>query len=281
MRSLLPGRAELVVALASALVASTILGAVAAEAGRWRARAVAAEELRRAEVVLLPVLVRSVGLGGVITRDDVGLRPFLRALVPDPVVDEAEALVGRTALEPILAGELVRTERLAPPGAEPGLQAVVSPGLRAMALDLQDEDRVSGFVTPGARVDVLATLDASDGEDAETVTLLEAVEILAVRERVYTNDQLERVRRPNVTVAVSPADAERLVALLPGEGQALKLALRGDADFTTGRAPPPTDGPPGRLSVAEARARLSPEELARMTAFLERTPLLLESTRRR
>jgi pilus assembly protein CpaB len=266
-------RGEVLVTLTSAVFACMVVSNVAHGLSGWEGRVVAALRARTAHEVVVPVLLRPVGLGEVIGRDDVGARPFPAAMIPDGAVRDAEVIVGRTALEPILAGELVRAERLSPTSSEPGLQAAVSPGLRAMSLDLKDEDRVSGFVTAGARVDVLATL--VDGHDQPvTVTLVEAVEVLATTERVFTNDQLETVHRPNVTLALSPVDAERLVAV-PGDGQELKLALRGDVDFTSENAAPVRTADLGShaISIAEMRAQVDADELARMEGLLARTPL--------
>jgi pilus assembly protein CpaB len=143
-----------------------------------------------------------------------------------------ESVVGRTPRAPILAGEVVSEFRLADPEVGAGLNALVPIGQRAISVNISRGAALSGFLEPGNRVDVLATLEADDGLDPATVMLLQDAPVLAVNEQpqqVQDHRAVEPGRfRPSVTLAVLPEQAEHLAhAEKRGE---LRLALRSPLD---------------------------------------------------
>ena len=111
-----------------------------------------------------------------------------------------------------------------------GLNAIIPRGMRALSINISDGSAVSGFLNPGNYVDVLVTIDGDDAREAETRTLLQAVTVLAVNNRMGSSvENIERMR-PSVTVAVTPDQAEKLAhAVAQGE---VTLTLRNDIDVT-------------------------------------------------
>ena len=75
--------------------------------------------------------------------------------VPAGSSTKAEDVVGRGVITPIYAKEPVIDSRLAPKGAGGGLAAMIPPGMRAVAIRVNEVVGVAGFVVPGMRVDVL------------------------------------------------------------------------------------------------------------------------------
>jgi Flp pilus assembly protein CpaB len=150
--------------------------------------------------------------------------------VPDSVLRTAEQASGRVPRERILAHEFIREERLADPEAGIGLNAIIPRGMRALSINISDGSAVSGFLNPGNYVDTLVTIEGDDAREAETRTLLQAVTVLAVNNRLgNTAESLERAR-PSVTLAVTPDLAEKLThAVAQGE---VTLTLRNDIDVT-------------------------------------------------
>lgn len=187
----------------------------------------------RVRSVKVPVVARTLGVGHVITEQDLAEVEMSADFVPITALQGPEDIVGRTAIERILAGELVRIERLAPPSAGRGLNAIVPTGLRAISLDLADEQQVSGFIEPGDGVDLLVTIPSAGSADkqlAETVTLVQAARVLAVNEKISETVRGHQVVRQQVTLAVPPDIVERVTHAL--EVGRAKLTLRSEIDLT-------------------------------------------------
>lgn len=259
-----------------ALVMSSLLagGAVFAVAQVLTAyQSTLADALRGDVEVQVPVAARTLGAGTVITPEDLEMVSIGEEYLPDSALLQVEHLVGRTVLERLLAGDLVRYERLAPAEAGQGLSALVPRGMRALSLDLADGEQVSGFIEPGDGVDLLVTLpvDKSDQRAAETITLVQGVRVLAVNERISETVSGEQIRRPRVTLAVSPDVVERITHAL--EVGAPKLTLRSAIDTTSAE----THGAvvsdllgadADRVTVSEFRARFTEADVERMIEII-------------
>jgi len=85
---------------------------------------------------------------------------------------------------------------------------------------------VAGFITPGTRVDVLATLKGARTPQSRAV--LQDIPVLAIDQRLQQAKDGEPELVNVVTLEVTPKDSEKLV-YAAHNGQ-LQLALRGPAD---------------------------------------------------
>ena len=220
---------------------------------------------KEARLTMVPVLVRTLGVGTVIAASDIVEQQIDRSFVPKKAIRDPSVLVGRTLRERVLAGEYLREERLAELTPNQGLNAIVPAGVRAVSVDLRDGDRVSGWIEAGNAVDLLVTLRGSDGRPAETVTVAEAIRVLAVDERISETAQGEEIRTPHVTLAVPLVYAESVVhSLSIGKG---KLTLRSEIDLhrqeTNGATTEGELGAGSRVTVSEFRARYSEEDVSR------------------
>ena len=141
------------------------------------------------------------GPGKTISEDDLVLADLPADYVPDSVLRQPEQAVGRVPRERILAFEFIRLERLADPEAGLGLNAIIPRGMRALSINISDGSAVSGFLNPNNYVDVLVTIQGEGDREAETVTLLQAVTVMAVNNRLGTTVQEMDVNyRPSVTL---------------------------------------------------------------------------------
>ena len=128
--------------------------------------------------------------------------------------------------EPIVATKLFLGQKTA--GVMPLL---IPPGMRAVAVQVDEVSDIAGFILPHARVDILVAVanqgGGGQGDKAFSKIVLQNVEVLAVAQEVENKkDEPELVKV--VTVLVTPQDAERL-ALATREG-VLHLAMRNYAD---------------------------------------------------
>lgn len=165
--------------------------------------------------------------GQIITPELVRLTPWpAEAPVPGSF-ERIEDAVGRSAIDQIFPNEPVTETKLAPIGAGAGLRPLIPEGMLAVALRSNDLVGVSGFVLPGARVDLIAIADPDDRGELSKIVLTN-IEVLAVEKDTSVPPE-EAARSVNfITVLVTPEDAERL-ALAQSLGQ-IQLALRNGLD---------------------------------------------------
>lgn len=97
----------------------------------------------------------------------------------------------------------------------------LGPNARAMAISVDAETAVGGFVTPGDFVDVVLTQGQADALRA--VTILQNIRVIGVDQDASEQDDAPEVAR-TVTVEVSPDQGQRL-ALAQQAGK-LSLSLR-------------------------------------------------------
>jgi pilus assembly protein CpaB len=150
--------------------------------------------------------------------------------VPPGTLRSIDAAKDRIARRPLALGEPVLEAALYPTGAAGGLGAVITDHYRAVSVKVDNVIGVAGFVVPGSRVDVMATIRRVDQEKAIPFSkvILQDVRVLAV------DQKLEEVKSGDpelvnvVTLEVSPVQAEHLI-YAAHEGR-LQLALRSPGD---------------------------------------------------
>lgn len=184
-----------------------------------------------------PVLVALVGFerGKMVTEEDVEVRQWPKGLAPGSALRAVEDAVERVAVGQVLKGELILGPKLAPKDAGRGLAALIPPGMRAFTvMTSRVASNVAGFVLPGNKVDVLLNLKGGGrGDDTgggSTTTLLQAVEVLAVDQRLEApaENKVDTKNLTSVTLLVTPEEAN-LLDLGQNMG-ALTLALRNPSD---------------------------------------------------
>ena len=154
------------------------------------------------------VAARDLHQGMALTAEDLQIKKIPRAYIPDTVYHSLTDVEGRTPRERILKGEAVRQERLAQPAAGRGLNAIIPTGQRAQQIELAGAASVGGFINPGNFVDILVTGNDSNGM-GQTTTLLQAVKVLAVDDRLETQGR-GRTHQSSGSLALTPYDAQRL-----------------------------------------------------------------------
>jgi pilus assembly protein CpaB len=196
--------------------------------------------------------------------------------VPSTAID-LEKAEGRVLLVPVVAGELILEPKLAPPGTEGGLSALVSPGKRAMTIRVDEMLGVTGLIVPGSYVDVLATMEDTQGRnlDATTKTILQNIKVLPSLGK--SGGDKKESSSSMVTLEVDPEEAEKL-ALAAHRGR-LQLALRNQVDDlqsqTRGlntleliRGPKP----PAPIRMAKPEKSLMPEKVLIQEKPVEKPP---------
>lgn len=142
---------------------------------------------------------------------------------------DIDDVVGRGVVASVVENEPLTERKLAPREAGAGLPPMITHGMRAISVKVNDVIGVAGFVVPGTRVDVVVT--RREARDSMARVVVSNVEVLAAGTK-YDQDKAreegEPVRSTVITLLVTPPDAER-IALAGNEGQ-IMLALRNPLD---------------------------------------------------
>ena len=183
--------------------------------------------------VAVVTMAGDVQRGDRIQKQDLTVKHWPKSRVPGDAVVDRESTIGRVATTPLISGQPVFQNFLAPVDAVPGLASLVPKGMRAFTIRTPNiASGVAGFVMPGNHVDVLLTVASPlfQTQGVITVTLLQRVEIMAVDQELEAGaDPLQRMTQmKSVTLLVTPEQAAKLS--LAQNGGTLELSLRNPAD---------------------------------------------------
>jgi pilus assembly protein CpaB len=171
-------------------------------------------------------------LGTVLTQADLGVIKIAGTLPKGAVPEQQRlSLVGRGVVTDIAQGEPILESNLAAAGSGGGLAATIPEGMRACAIKVDDVVGVSGFVTPGMRVDVLASgipPNAPPQSGTVTTTLLQNMEVLSAGINIQKDAEGKPVPVQVVNLLVTPEQAETL-SLASGQLR-IQLVLRNPLD---------------------------------------------------
>jgi pilus assembly protein CpaB len=171
-------------------------------------------------------------VGSKIIPEQLTVVQFPKESIPDGTFDKPEKLMGRVAVQNIMAREPITDQRLAPEGSAAGLSAVIPEGYRAMTVKVDDVVGISGFVQPGTLVDVVVVIDPVEQDSNQgpiSKIVLQNIKVLANGQNIdKPKDDREANSVKAVTLQVTPEQAEKL-ALAATEGK-LQLVMRNSID---------------------------------------------------
>lgn len=191
------------------------------------------EARQREQNVPVVIAAQDLSQGGDITKDDVTIFEVPPHYVPTTTYSRAEDVYDRVPKERILKHEFIREERLANAEEGTGLNAIIPRGMRALPVNITNGSAVSGFVNPGNYVDVLVSVRKGvTGSEYATITLLQAVQVLAVDNKLGEGESVSTIgkQRPSVTLALTPEDALKMTHSV--RDASVTLTLRNDIDVT-------------------------------------------------
>ena len=134
--------------------------------------------------------------------------------------DVRRGLMGAMVKRNLGAGEAIRSDDLMRPSDHGFMAAVLSPGMRAVTINVDAASGSSGLIWPGDRVDLILTQvnnDASLGKRISAHTVLSNVRVVAV--------DAQLVAGPNRNAAAIVDAANRTVTLEVDEDQAQRVAV--------------------------------------------------------
>jgi pilus assembly protein CpaB len=212
-----------------------VVTAAIASAGVYRAvRSIPVREVEVAHKFVV-LAARPIPLGARLEAADLKLVGWPSSSPLPGAFTRIEDAVGRGVVMPVSENEPVIEAKLAAVDAGAGVAPAIPPGMRAMAVKVNDVIGVAGYVVPGARVDVVATVRQPD--DAVARVLVTNVQVLTAGTRTDQQQGHDGKPIPStvVTLMVTPSQAER-IALASAEGQ-VTLMLRNPLDLSEPQTP--------------------------------------------
>ncbi|MEM1035271.1 MAG: Flp pilus assembly protein CpaB [Pseudomonadota bacterium] len=155
---------------------------------------------------------------------------FTEEMAPDAMETLAGSVV-RTSLfldEPILPQKIVQK------GETGFMAALLSPGKRAVSVEISPESASAGFILPDDRVDVILTyeIEVLQGqemvEQTIVVTAMENVRVLAIDQIFGEIDGVPALTGSTATLELTPEEAELMS--LSARRSTISLTLRSHAD---------------------------------------------------
>lgn len=230
----------LAVAVGAAIVAAILVRNVAGNGGMPEVIE------RRVEVQVASERVlttnRDLVVGELITPEDLewtdwpegalNLSFFLESESPSAIQD----ISGSVVRTPFYENEPILPQKIVQKGETGYMAALLSPGMRAVSVEISAESASGGFILPNDRVDVILSYRAKvqnekgrEETQEVTVTILENVRVLAIDQKFRETDTGESAVGRVATLELDSENSE-LIALASNMGK-LTLALRslGDA----------------------------------------------------
>ena len=160
-----------------------------------------------------------------------------------------DSLIGAVVHDPISAGEPILAKKLIKGGEGGYLAAVLTPGMRAVAVSLTAENGAGGFILPGDHVDVIQVREqentATGGKPTQVGRVVVTnVKVLAIDQKTKPDKDTQTIVGAAATLEVNQDAAEALIeASAIGK---LQLALRSfsDAKGPSGRVIARSPAPP-------------------------------------
>jgi pilus assembly protein CpaB len=190
-------------------------------------RVVAARPIATTQVVAAATDLK---LGTILNASNLTTVEFKGAIPKDAILKPEDA-IGRGVISDLYQGEPIVNSRLAPKGSGGGLAATIPPGMRACAVKVDQVVGVSGFVTPGTHVDVLASgvpPEAPASEGTITKTILQNIQVLSAGTDIQKDAEGKPQQVQVVNLLVTPEQAETLS--LASNQLKIQLVLRNPTD---------------------------------------------------
>ena len=168
-------------------------------------------------------------------------------------------------------GDPIVDKKLGPKGSPPGLVAKIPKGMRAYAVEVNEQSGVSGFILPGHRVDVVRYEPNDKSQLQRGETILQDILVLAAGQ-VFTRPEEKSLLNRTVTLAVFPEQVHTLVAAR-AKGP-LSLSLRGvnDHDIVDRPKPKPEVSKEEKARRAKLEKELEELKLALAKKMAEPPP---------
>ncbi len=250
---------QLIVLVVAGIAAVAALLLIRGMGSREEAPAEQAEQISGEQIL---VAARDVPQGAALTPSDLAVALFPeRSVAPSFVRLSAQPsaqadFVNGVTRRAFVQGEPITASGVIQPDGRGFMAALLQPGFRAVAVEIEDGTAAGGYIQPNDHVDVLVTTrmqnrDGGGGEQVNSNIILEDVRVLALGDTTQTQTTGEAPETVSAGVAVLELTAEDARALaLADELGTISLALRGVQVETVGMRGPSSGRTIGQSSGA-------------------------------
>lgn len=181
------------------------------------------------EVVQVLVADRDFGRGDALDPEGTRWVKWPARNVPEGAITSDNQEFYDTLGETVARSTLIKNEpitemKVLRPGHAGMMAALLTPGMRAVTLDVSERQSAAGFILPGDRIDIYHTVDSDDRSGQLTSQLLYAnVRVLAI-DQISAQTGEGAMPASTVTLEMAPSQVESF--LTSRENGTLSLALR-------------------------------------------------------
>ncbi len=160
----------------------------------------------------------------------------------DVAPDSMEELTGSVVRSAMYADEPIMPQKIVQKGDTGFMAALLSPGMRAMTIEISPESASAGFILPDDRVDIILTqlIEYSGDEDLPpqliTHTIMENTRVIAIDQTFGDVDGIPTLTGSTATMEISQEQAELLANSQRSGTLSLTLRSAADAGFNDGQA---------------------------------------------
>lgn len=225
-----------------ALAVAVIFGIVAVIlANQWLSTQVPDEKVvvQEQQIPLTKIVVagQDLDIGTMLNEQNLLLVDWPKANAPKGSFEKMEEVKDRVTVTRVVAGVPIVAAELAAPGSGAGLVASIKPGMRAMAIRVNEVIGVAGFVLPNTFVDIVSV------QNNVAQTVLKRVEVLAIAQQTFVEEGKAKVVS-TVTLELTPKQVLKVSeTVLKGP---ITLALLNPAEDTA--EPPKPEPKPAKVA---------------------------------
>ena len=175
---------------------------------------------------------KQIQMGTVLTNDMLVIKKIpVKGAHPDAAHSISE-VSGCFTIGPIEKDEQILVSNLSKSATDTGVLSYTIPeGMRAVSIPVDNVSSINNLISPGNRVDIIATLDLANKDNSAklstTFVLLQNIQVLAVG-NITNSNSAANAQYQTITFAVDPNDILKLInADLNGK---VELALRHPLD---------------------------------------------------
>ena len=143
-------------------------------------------------------------VGAELTADQIKTIDWPANAVPRGAISDPKEVVGRGLIMPVIQNEPILPMKLASKEAGSGLPPAIPPGLRAVSVRVNEVIGVAGYVLPGTRVDVVATVNPSS-QPADITSKVILTDVLVLAAGTKLEQPADREKPVPVNVIGAPA----------------------------------------------------------------------------
>jgi len=206
------------------IIALVLAGGAAWMANRWvESQSSITTASTQTNTVAVVVAASNIPFGTRIEATHIKLLEWPKGSVPAEVFTELQPVVGKVSQRSFITNEILLKPQIKEHLGGSTLSALITEGMRAMSVRVNDVVGVAGFILPGNKVDIIH----AKGKGSNTYTLLHNIKVLAIDQTASTDQDKPAVVRA-LTLEVSPKQSEKLVKAM--KNGSLQFTLRNPLD---------------------------------------------------